>query len=165
MPFADALSYTLLPHGRHDFGKDERIREAAIAIHRNSEQALSWSPIIQPNDAPKGGGVPCSPDVLGEACAQIYGQTWGTVYDTIDYTTTGTLGDWFDSKAGLNADGIDNEMAFSHLDRNIVFDPHGEQLHVDGNKALIYAHLDNILNPPASPTFDAATRATSRTTG
>ena len=94
-------------------------------------------------------------DVLGEACAQIYGQTWGTVYDTIDYTTTGTLGDWFDSKAGLNADGIDNEMSFSHLDRNIVFDPHGEQLHVDGNKALIYAHLANILNPPANPTFDA----------
>ena len=156
MPFADALSYTLLPHGRHDFAKDQRIREAAIAIHQNSEQALSWSPIIQPNDAPKGGGLPCSPDVLGEACAQIYGQTWGTVYDTIDYTTTGTLGDWFDSKAGLNADGIDNEMAFSHLDRNIVFDPHGEQLHVDGNKALIYAHLAKIVEPPTTPTFDAA---------
>jgi hypothetical protein len=156
MPFADALSYTLLPHGRHDYAKDQRIRDAAIRIHQNSEQALSWSPIIQPNDAPKGGGIPCSPDLLGEACAQIYGQTWGTVYDTIDYTTTGTLGDWFDSKAGLNADGIDNEMAFSHLDRNIVFDPHGEQLHVDGNKALIYAHLSNILDPPANQTFDAA---------
>lgn len=158
MPFADALSYTLLPHGRHDFAKDQRIRDAAIKIHENSEQALSWSPIIQPNDAPKGGGAPCSPDVLGEACAQIYGQTWGTVYDTIDYTTTGTLGDWFDSKKGLNADGIDNEMAFSHLDKNIVFDPHTEQLHVDGNKALIYAHLANILNPPTDTTFDAAGR-------
>jgi hypothetical protein len=154
--FADALSYTLLPHGRHDFAKDQRIRQAAIAIHRNSEQALSWSPMIVPNDSPRGGVLgECVDGPLGAMCAQIYGQTWGTVYDTIEYTTTGTLGDWFDSKAGLNADGIDNEMSFSHLDRNIVFDPHGEQLHVDGNKALIYAHLANIVNPPQNATFEA----------
>src|SRR6185295_12450592 len=62
-PEADALSFTLLPHGRHDLGKDLRIREAAKTIHRASEKALSWSPIIQPNDAPKGGGVPCGPGV------------------------------------------------------------------------------------------------------
>ena len=148
MPEADALSYTLLPHGKHDFNKDIRLRETAKTIHRASEKALSWSPIIQPNDAPPGGGVPCAPG-LGDTCARIYGQTWGTVYDTISYTTTGTLGDWFDSSAGLNADGIDNEMAFSHLDKNIVFDPHTEQLHVDGNKALIYAHLAELANTPS----------------
>ena len=79
---------------------------------------------------------------------QIYGQTWGTVYDTINYTVTGSLGDWLDSPFGLGADGLDNEMAFSHLDRNIVFDPQGEQLHVDGNKALIYAQIASMLNPP-----------------
>ena len=157
MPFADALSYTLLPHGRHDYAKDVRIRETAKTIHAASEAALSWSPIIQPNDAPQGGGVPCAPTPLGDTCARIYGQTWGTVYDTINYTTTGTLGDWFDSTKGLGADGIDNEMAFSHLDKNIVFDPHTEQLHVDGNKALIYAHLAEILDPPDS-SFDATGR-------
>jgi hypothetical protein len=157
-PFADALSYTLLPHGKHDFVKDLRIRETAKTIHRASEQALLWSPIIQPNDAPKGGGLPCAPNVaLGEMCAQIYGQTWGTVYDTINYTTTGALGDWFDSSVGLGADGIDNEMSFSHLDKNIVFDPHTEQLHVDGNKALIYAHLAEML-APATGTFQAPGR-------
>ena len=106
---------------------------------------------MQPNDAPPGGGTPCAPTVaVGDACAQIYGQTWGTVYDTINYTTTGALGDWFDSSVGLGADGIDNEMSFSHLDKNIVFDPHTEQLHVDGNKALIYAHLATILDPVSS---------------
>jgi hypothetical protein len=157
-PFADALSFTLLPHGKHDFGKDLRIRETAKTIHRASEAALSWSPIIQPNDAPKGGGLPCAPNVaLGEMCAKIYGQTWGTVYDTINYTTTGALGDWFDSSVGLGADGIDNEMSFSHLDKNIVFDPHTEQLHVDGNKALIYAHLAEIV-APATGTFSAPGR-------
>ena len=86
-----------------------------------------------------------------EACARIYGQTWGTVYDTINYTVTGSLGDWMDSPIGLDADGIDNEMSFSHLDRNIVFEPQGEQLHVDGNKALIYAQIAELLNPPATP--------------
>ena len=149
---ADALSFTLLPHGRHRFDKDIRIRETAKTIHKNSEQALSWSPIIQPNDAPQGGGVPCAPG-LGDTCAKIYGQTWGSVYDTINYTTTGALGDYFDSSIGLGADGIDNEMSFSHVDRNIAFDPHGEQLHVDGNKALIYAHLAE-LAAPASGQFD-----------
>lgn len=151
---ADALSYTLLPHGSHDYAKNERIKQTAIAIHRNSEQALSWSPIIQPNDAPQGGGVLCAPGLIGDTCAKIYGQTWGTVYDTINYTTTGALGDWFDSSVGLNADGIDNEMSFSHLDKNIVFDPHTEQLHVDGNKALMYAHLAQIVDPVES-SFDA----------
>jgi hypothetical protein len=156
-PFADALSYTLLPHGRHDFAKDIRIRETAKTIHRSSESRLAWSPIIQPNSAPKGGGAPCSPDVLGQACAKIYGQTWGSVYDTINYTTTGALGDYFDSSVGLGADGIDNEMSFSHLDRNVTFDPHTEQLHVDGNKALIYAHLAEIAQP-ARGLFDAPGR-------
>jgi hypothetical protein len=144
---ADALSYTMLPHGRHDFAKDHRLRETAETIHHVSEKVLSWSPIIQPNDAPQ---PTCINAQLTDECAPMYGQTWGTVYDTINYTTTGTLGDWFDSRAGLNADGIDNEMAFSHLDKNVAFDPHTEQLHVDGNKALIYAHVADILDPPAA---------------
>jgi hypothetical protein len=154
-PGADALSYTLLPHGRHDYAKDLRIRETAKAIHRATYEAVKWSPIVQPNDAPQGGGVPCSPAPVVSYCAKIYGQTWGTVYDTINYTTTGALGDWFDSSIGLGADGIDNEMSFSHLDKNIVFDPHTEQLHVDGNKSLIYAHLAQLL-APASGRFDVA---------
>ncbi|MDX6670534.1 MAG: hypothetical protein QOI91_897 [Solirubrobacteraceae bacterium] len=147
-PFADALSFTMLPHGRHDLGKDTRLRETAKTIHLASYQALKWSPVIQPNDAPPGGTTGCVDTLAaGAACAKIYGQTWGSVYDTINYTTTGTLGDWFDSKAGLNADGIDNEMSYSHIDKDTRFDPHTEQLHVDGNKALLYAHLADMLAP------------------
>ena len=154
-PEADALSYTLLPHGSHPFDKDIRIRETAKTIHKNSEQALKWSPIIQADDQPRGGGAPCTPDgPTGTVCSKIYGQTWGSVYDTINYTTTGALGDYFDSSVGLGADGIDNEMSFSHLDKNIVFEPNTEQLHVDGNKALIYAHLAE-LSHPATGAFDA----------
>ena len=106
---------------------------------------------------PHGGGVPArrTPPV-GTACAQIYAQTWGSVYDTINYTTTGTLGDWFDStRRASDADGIDNEMSFSHLDRNIAFEPHGEQLHVAGNKAIIYSHIADMLRPPGDGVLDA----------
>ena len=154
-PFADALSFTLLPHGRHNYEKNARIQSAAEAINRSTYDSIKWSPIVQSNDKPHGGGAPCSPDVLGTACAKIYAQTWGSVYDTINYTTTGALGDWFDSSIGLGADGIDNEMSFSHLDKNINFEPQTEQLHVDGNKALIYAHLGQILDPSYDPFFEA----------
>src|SRR4051812_9138056 len=158
-PEADALSYTLLPHGRHLYDKNVRIQETAKAINRSTFDRISWSPIVQPNDAPRGGGAPCTPNAAaGEACSKIYGQTWGSVYDTINYTTTGALGDWFDSAIGLHADGIDNEMSFSHLDKNIAFDPHTEQLHVDGNKALIYAHLAQMLTPQPKGVFDVGGR-------
>src|SRR3954453_2620338 len=158
-PFADALSYTLLPHGRHRFDKNKRIEATAKAINKSTYDRISWSPIVQGNDQPQGGDVGCAPDTpVGTPCSKIYAQTWGSVYDTINYTTTGALGDWFDSSIGLNADGIDNEMSFSHLDKNITFDPHTEQLHVDGNKALIYAHLTNILEPQYDSSFDVGGR-------
>src|SRR3954454_20077338 len=158
-PEADALSFTLLPHGRHRYDKNNRIQETAKRINRGTYEAIKWSPIVQDNDQPHGGGAPCAPDaVLGTACAKIYAQTWGSVYDTINYTTTGALGDWFDSSIGLGADGIDNEMSFSHLDKNINFEPQTEQLHVEGNRALIFAHLAEIVAPSYDTTFDARGR-------
>ena len=150
-PFADALSFTLLPHGRHDLGKDTRIREAARRINVAQYEATKWSPLIKENDevSVAGGNPDCDYTVqtLGAPCTTVYAQTWGSVYDTINYTTTGTLGDWFDSFLGLNADGIDNEMSYSHLDKNINFEPQTEQLHVAGNKAIIYSHLADLLDP------------------
>ena len=151
---ADALSYTLMPHGSHDYAKDVRIRETTKTIHRASYDALKWSPLIIPPEQPQPPNNCVPAVVFSQACRSIYGQTWGTVYDTINYTTTGALGDWFDSSVGLNADGIDNEMSFSHLDKNIAFEPQTEQLHVDGNKSLILAHLAEILRPTEVP-FDA----------
>jgi hypothetical protein len=147
MPFADALSYTLLPHGSHSLDKDFRIREASKLINRAQYHATKWSPYIIDNDE---GPPNCPVGTLGDSCDAIYAQTWGSVYDTINYTTTGSLGDWFDSEIGLGADGIDNEMAFSHIDRNIAFEPHGEQLHVAGNKAIIYSHIADMLRPPGA---------------
>src|SRR3954467_11809643 len=45
-PFADALSYTLLPHGRHRYDKNVRIQETAKAINRSTYDRISWSPIV-----------------------------------------------------------------------------------------------------------------------
>lgn len=150
---ADALSYTLIGHGRKDLGKDTRVRETTKAIHRASEKALLWSPLITANDTPKEQNG-CEGAAGFEACAQMYGQTWGTVYDTINYTTTGAFGDWLDSLVGLDTDGLDNEMSFSHLAPDTAFDKQIEQLHVDGNKALIYSQLAQVLDPPGVE-FDA----------
>jgi hypothetical protein len=52
---------------------------------------------------------------------------------------------------GLNADGIDNEMMMSHLGNcgtGTCYVPEFEQLHVDGNKSLVYAMLNFSLQPP-----------------
>ena len=149
-PFADALSYTLMPHGRHDIDKDYRIREASKLINRaqyEGDEVVA----ADPGQRRAAGRVhPRGRPGARRGVRAIYAQTWGSVYDTINYTTTGTLGDWFDSSVGLGADGIDNEMSFSHLDRNIAFEPHGEQLHVAGNKAIIYSHIADMLRPPGA---------------
>jgi hypothetical protein len=139
---ADSFSYTLLPHGSHDFGKNARLLQAAKTINKVQSDVLSWSPLIAPGDQAQGCGE--LPGV-GSACVRVPGQTFGTVYDTIQYTVTGAIGDFFDSSIGLNADGVDNEMSYSHLVPDIVFSDQIEQLHVDGNVGLIYAHLAELL--------------------
>src|SRR3954447_10572770 len=141
---AHSFSFTLMPHGSHDYAKNTRIENAAKTINLVQQDVLSWSPQIQPNSAPHGN---CVNGALSQDCQPMYGQSWGTVYDTINYTTTGALGDYFDSSIGLRADGIDNEMSYSHLDKDIAFDPQIEQLHVDGNIGLIYAHVAEVLDP------------------
>ena len=66
-PFADALSYTLLPHGRHHYDKNVRIREAAMAIHHGTYEAIKWSPIVVPNDSPRGGSTATCEDTRRSA--------------------------------------------------------------------------------------------------
>jgi len=51
---------------------------------------------------------------------------------------------------GLGADGIDNEMSLSHLSNcglGSCYLPDAEQLHVDGNKSLVYAMVNFTLLP------------------
>jgi hypothetical protein len=148
-----AFSFTLMGASERDYAKDQRILQTVKGAWADAEARLAWSPTIKPNDAPDrcsdtGGDQPCD--------ERMYGVQWGTVWDTIDYTVTGSLGDWIDSPLGLGADGIDNEMSLSHLSNCGVgscYLPDAEQLHVDGNKSLIYSMVNFTLLPEDS-TFD-----------
>ncbi len=132
-----AFSFTLLGASERNYSKNQRILQTVKGAWADAEARLKWSPAIKPNDAP-------------EDDPRVYGVQWGTVWDTIDYTVTGSLGDWIDSPLGLNGDGIDNEMSLSHLSNcgtGSCYLKDAEQLHVDGNKSLIYAMVNFSLLP------------------
>jgi hypothetical protein len=131
-----AFSFTLMGAGEHNYAKNQRILQVVKGAWRDAEARLGYSPIIKPNDAPE-------TDPTCPGC--VYGVQWGTVWDTIDYTITGGFGDWINNPIGLNADGIDNEMSLSHLSTcgvGTCFVEDVEQLHVDGNKSLMYAQVN-----------------------
>ncbi len=155
---ANAFSYTLIGGSQRPFDKNERTMEFVEQAWRDAETRLSWSSIIKPNDAPEqcvefDGVAPNGDTHLppGETCDQrSYGVQYGTIWDTISYTATGAMGNWIDSPIGLDADGIDNEMMLSHLGNcgiGTCYVTEAEQLHVDGNKGLIYSMLNFSLQP------------------
>jgi hypothetical protein len=132
-----AFSFTLLGAGEQDYAKNQRILQTVKGAWADAEARLSWSPLIKPNTAPKDD-------------QRLYGVQWGTVWDTIAYTTTGAFGDWINSPLGLDGDGIDNEMSLSHISNCGVGSCYlvdAEQLHVDGNKSLIYSMVNFTLKP------------------
>lgn len=144
MTTAPVLTYTMLPAGQHDYRKNARVRAIAERTQRDALERLSWSPLIVPFEQQRGAvNVPA----LGPV-GQMWPQQWGTVWDSINYTVTGSFGDWINSPIGLDAIGMDNEMALSHITNCGVgscFIPEVEQLHVGGNKGLIYADIDTTL--------------------
>jgi hypothetical protein len=134
-----AFSFTMIGASERNFAKNQRVLQTVKGAWQDAEARLSWHPSIKPNDA-----APQPDD------PRMYGVQWGTVWDTIGYTTTGSLGDWIDSPLGLDADGIDNEMSFSHLINCGVgscYLADFEQLHIDGNKSLVYAMINFTLQP------------------
>jgi len=126
---ANAFTYTMLPAGELDYARNKAVVAVARRIQQDSVPRLAWFAGLQP-----GNGSGSVPDVA---------QQWGTVWDTIAYTTTGSLGDWMGSPLGLDAYvAIDNEMWLSHLAPNTAFEQDLEQAHIDGNKGLIYAQIE-----------------------
>ncbi|MFP5219386.1 MAG: M14 family zinc carboxypeptidase [Actinomycetes bacterium] len=144
-----AFSFTLLGASQRPYGKNQRMLQFTQGAYEDAEERLSWNPLIKPNDAPPS----CALDAPEPGCdpsARVYGVQYGSIWDTIAYTVTGAIGDWADSDLGLDADFIDNEMSLSHLSNCYTgkcFFPSAEQLHVDGNKSLIYAMVNYTLLP------------------
>jgi hypothetical protein len=132
-----AFSFTLLGAGEQDYAKNQRVLQTVKGAWADAESRLAWSPLIKPNTAAKDD-------------QRLYGVQWGTVWDTIAYTTTGSFGDWINSPLGLDGDGIDNEMSLSHLSNcgtGSCYLVDAEQLHVDGNKSLVYSMINFTLLP------------------
>jgi hypothetical protein len=149
-----AFSFTLIGGNQRPYDKDRRVLQFVKGAWADAEQRLAWSPVIKANDEPEScvppgttgeiNDLPCDP------LPRMYGVQWGTIWDTIAYTTTGAFGDWVDSPLGLDADGIDNEMSLSHLSNcgvGTCYLTEFEQLHVDGNKSLIYSMIHYSLVP------------------
>ncbi len=127
-----AFSFTLIGGAKRNYAKDQVAAQVMQRIWADQETRLSWSSLIKSNtesaDDPR-----------------LYADQWGTIWDTIDYTVTGAYGDWIDAPVGLDALGLDNEMSLSHLSNcgtGTCFVQEFEQLHVDGNKGLIYAQIN-----------------------
>jgi len=126
---ANAFTFTMLPAGELDYARNKAVVGVVRRIQEDSVPRLAWFVGVLP-----GNGTGSVPDIA---------QQWGTVWDTIAYTTTGSLGDWMGGPLGLDAYvGIDNEMWVSHLAPNNIFVADLEQAHIDGNKGLIYAQVE-----------------------
>jgi hypothetical protein len=143
---ARSFSFTLLGAGERDYRRNAITVDTAIRTFRDAEERLTWSKLILPADQCPGPIHFEDPVLTGaDGDLPMCADQWGTVWDTIDYQITGGFGDWMESPLGLDGIGIDNEMAISHLTFNNVFNPEIEQLHVDGNKGLIYAQIASLL--------------------
>jgi hypothetical protein len=124
---ASAFSYTLLGAGQRDYRKNFSTVDQGLRTWEDQTARLAWSPYI---------GTPVAP----------VADQWGTVIDTLGYQVSGALGDWIENEEiGLGAVGIDNEMSISHLAPNNAYEPTIEQMHIDGNKGLIYSQLASML--------------------
>jgi hypothetical protein len=150
---ARSLSYTMLNSAPRDWAENQRAVDVAVRTFRDAEKRLTWSPHVAPADRCPGESV--TVPLVSEVTAPMCTDQWGTVWDTIDYDTTGSFADWMESDLGVGALALTNEMAYSHLTPNNVYDPGIEQLHIDGNKGLIYSQLASLLDDaptvPLSP--------------
>ncbi len=149
-----AFSFTLIGGNQRPYDKDRRVLQFVKGAWADAEERLSWSPVIKGNDEPEACVPPSTSGQINpppcDPLPRMYGVQWGTIWDTIAYTTSGAFGDWVDSPLGLDADGIDNEMSLSHLSNcgiGSCYLTEFEQLHVDGNKSLIYSMLHYSLVP------------------
>jgi hypothetical protein len=146
---ADSFSYTMLSGTAGSWDENHLMVSTAEAIYRDAAKRLTYSPLIaDPLDCP--GDIPVFL-AISDGSHPMCPDQWGTVWDTIDYQTTGSFGDWMSSDIGLSATSVDNEMAYSHLTPNNLFNPAVEQLHVDGNKGIIYAQIASLSAPTPTP--------------
>lgn len=71
--------------------------------------------------------------------------SWSTVWDTIGYTDSGISGDWFLQDTGLDAPGMNFEMAYNHITFDAAY-PAAAQLmnvyHVETVRQIVRTYLE-----------------------
>lgn len=92
---------TLLPAGQ----QDPREVEANTALAQLVKERLNGDPYFV-----EWQNVPSAQGVWGGEF-----NDWGTVWDTIGYTDSGISSDFFAQDQGLNAPGVDFELAYNHI--------------------------------------------------
>ncbi len=70
---------------------------------------------------------------------------WSTVWDTIGYTDSGISGDWFLQDTGLNAPGMDFEMAYNHITFDSAYPAVAQKMnayHIETVREISKAYLE-----------------------
>lgn len=81
----------------HEMLRSTRLAELLSERLNNNDKFAAWNSV--PSTSVWGG--------------EFY--QWSTVWDTIGYTDSGISGDWFLQDTGLDAPGMDFEMAYNHI--------------------------------------------------
>lgn len=84
------------------------------------------------------------PNSLGGAWGGEYND-WGTVWDTIGYTDSGFTSDWYAQDHGLNAAGVDFELAYNHITFDNYYPGLAQRMndyHVETVREIVRAFMD-----------------------
>ena len=84
------------------------------------------------------------PNSLGGAWGGEYND-WGTVWDTIGYTDSGFTSDWYAQDHGLNAAGVDFELAYNHITFDNYYPGIAQRMndyHVETVREIVRAFMD-----------------------
>ena len=84
------------------------------------------------------------PNSLGGAWGGEYND-WGTVWDTIGYTDSGFTSDWYAQDFGLNAAGVDFELAYNHVTFDNYYPGAAQRMnayHVETVREIVRAFMD-----------------------
>ncbi|MFA5860545.1 MAG: M14 family zinc carboxypeptidase [Candidatus Thermoplasmatota archaeon] len=122
---------TLLPAGE----QDPREVEASTALAQLVKERLNGDPYFVDWSS--------VPSLQGAWGGEF--NDWGTVWDTIGYTDSGISSDFYAQDHGLNAPGVDFEMAYNHITFDNYYPGVGmlmNRYHVQAVRDIVRAFMD-----------------------
>lgn len=124
---------TMLPAGR----QDSREMAANTQLAELVKERLNANPAFAEWNT--------LPNSLGGAWGGEFND-WGTVWDTIGYTDSGFTSDWYAQDIGLNAAGVDFELAYNHITFDNYYPGLAQRMnayHVESVREIVRAFMDS----------------------